>query len=430
MNDQIFNIQGLGGGKTLKGEVKIGGAKNAVLPLFVSSLLFEDGVRLSNIPDIEDVHRMSELMRKIGVSITREGEGAYLLDASKAEGSSLDHEIAKRLRASIILIGPMLARFGKVITPHPGGCVIGERPIDIFITSFEKMGVVCKETDMGYEFSAPQGLRPGEIFLKFPSVTATETLIMAAVLTEGKTIIGNAAMEPEIVNLAEFLNNCGAEVKGVGTTTITIHGSKKLLRASQSTWGAIPDRIEAGSFLILGALCATDLLISNCNPSHLESIYMDLSSAGVPIEVGNDYLRIRNNNIENSAFKSFNVTTHVYPGFPTDLQAPVSVFLTQSSGEAMIFETIFENRLSYSQDLVAMGADILALDAHRIIIKGNGILKGKELYGPDLRAGLALTIAALVAEGESRIHNVYYIDRGYEHIDDKLRSIGAKIERI
>lgn len=429
MNDQIFKVNGLGGAKTLGGEVAISGAKNAVLPLLVSTLLFTDDVRLSNVPDIEDVHRMSELMRKIGVNIKQEGDNTYILNSHEAKDFELDVSIAKKLRASIILIGPMLARFGKVTTPHPGGCVIGERPIDVFIRGFENMGVTCHETEDGYEFSAPQGMHPGEIFLNFPSFTATETLMMAAVLTEGQTVIKNASMEPEIVDLAEFLNQCGANIRGAGTTTITISGSKSRLRANGVVWRTLPDRIEAGSFLILGALCAENLLISNCNPRHLESLYINLRNAGVPIEAGDNYLRISGNTKDNTNFKSFGVTTHVYPGFPTDLQAPISVFLTQSSGEALIFETIFENRLGYSQDLVSMGADILSLDAHRIMIKGGTPLRGKELYGPDLRAGLAFIIAALVAEGESVIHNVYYIDRGYEHIDKKLSNIGVEISR-
>ena len=272
-------------------------------------------------------------------------------------------------------------------------------------------------------------LKGTEIFFKVPSVTGTEAFIMAGLLAEGETVLKNCAMEPEIVNLTDFLESCGANIKGSGTSTITIQGGE-LLKSDGKKFITIPDRIEAGSFLILGALCAEELKISNCEPKHLEAVSDEIIRAGVPVEIGKDYFHIKGNSVKNSTFKSFNIKTHEYPGFPTDLQAPMSVFLTQSKGEALVFETIFENRLNYANDIVAMGANIKLWDAHRMTIKGGNSLKAKELYGPDIRAGLALIIAALVAEGESLIHNVYYIDRGYEDIEGKLRSIGVEIERI
>ncbi len=431
MKDEIFYIKGLGGKKTLKGEVSICGAKNAVLPLFASSLLFDDEVKFNNIPDIEDCLRMSEILEKLGVSVIREKKGQYILNASKTNGKVIDEEIAKKLRASIILTGPVLARFGKVSFPHPGGCVIGARPIDIFIDGYKSMGATVKEKGGLYIIETKNGLKGANIFLRNPSVTATEAFVMAAILADGETVIKNAATEPEIMDLIEFLVSCGAKIKGEGTSTITIVGSKKLLKARGFSWRVVPDRIEAGSFLILGALCADNLLISNCEPKHLEALTSELIASGVPITIGQDFLQIKNNaKISNKKFKSFNIKTHEYPGFPTDLQAPAIVFLTQVLGESNVFETIFENRLGFAEDLVTMGANIRMLDAHRIIVKGPSVLKGRELYGPDLRAGLAFVIAGIVGKGESRIHNVYYIDRGYEEIDKKLRSIGVDIKRI
>ncbi len=424
-------VQGLDGKKTLKGKVQIGGAKNAALPLFASSILFGNEVHLSNIPEIEDMNRMCELLEGLGVKAVNKGNGEYVLDGKDVKATVLDREIAKRMRASVMLTGPLLARFGKVSLPHPGGCVIGARPIDIFVDGFACMGVTFEEVDGMYNFEAPQGLKGSNIAMRVPSVTATEAFMMAAVLAEGETTIKNAAMEPEIVNLAEFLISSGADIKGVGTATIKVKGSKELLKAKSESFKAIPDRIEAGSYLILGALCADDLFIEHCEPKHLEAVTSELIAAGVPLEVGPDYLHIKGNgDIPNESFKAFDIKTREYPGFPTDLQAPMSVFLSQASGESLVFETIFENRLGYGNDLVTMGANTRMLDAHRMIVKGPTKLKARELYGPDLRAGLAFIIAALTASGQSRIHNVYYVDRGYERIEEKLQKLGASVTRV
>ncbi len=269
-----------------------------------------------------------------------------------------------------------------------------------------------------------------ELFFRVQSPTATETFIMAGVLAEGTTVLKNCALEPEIKNLADFLISCGADIKGAGTTTIEIKGGS-LLRSEGSPHRVIPDRLEAGSFLILGALCAETLEIADCEPSHLESITELLKLSGVPIKVGKNNITVASNGkIKNSTFRSVNVKTHEYPGFPTDFQAPMSVFLTQVTGEALIFETIFEGRLSYAEDLVRMGADVKIWDAHRMAVKGPTPLKGRELEAPDIRAGLAYLIAAAVAKGESVINNVYYIDRGYEAIEKRLRPLGLEIERM
>jgi UDP-N-acetylglucosamine 1-carboxyvinyltransferase len=427
---ESFRVEGLGGEKTLKGEIAISGGKNSVLPAIAAAFVFDGPLPLLNVPDIEDVSRMVELYEKLGGIVTTE-KNALTLDSRKIADGVLDKDIAKRLRASVICTGPLLARFGEVSFPHPGGCTIGPRPIDMFLSAYEKMGATVEEGDGMFVIRAPKGgaLRGTEIFFPVVSVTATETLMLTALLAEGTTVLRNAAMEPEIEDLAQFLVSCGANIIGAGTPTITIQGGVLLHAASPYT--IIPDRIELGSFLVLGALAANDLTLTNCRPDHAEMHISILKEVGVPISIGKDFVRVSGNGtIPNTSFRSFNIKTHEYPGFPTDVQAPTTVFLTQSNGEGLVFETIFENRLNYMQDLVRMGADIRVWDAHRATVKGPSALKGKELESPDIRAGLAFVIAAIIAKGESIIHNAYYIDRGYAAIEHRLQNIGVAIDRI
>ena len=431
-----FRIKGLAGKKTLSGTIHIHGAKNAILQAFATSLLFKDTVTLSNVPAIEDTQRMVELLTEIGIGIKAADPRTYILSLPEKVETQLPYELSRKLRASIVLTGPLLAREGEVAFPHPGGCVIGNRPIDIFLDGFAAMGATLEEQEKYYVLRAPKNkkgetqLRGAEIFLRVPSVTATQTFMMAAVLAEGTTVIKNAALEPETESLADFLNECGAKISGAGTTTITVEGTSMLSGAGKQ-YIAPPDRIEAGSFLILGALAADNLVLENCNPLHLEAVIDSLRRSGVPIETTPTSITIRGNGaIDNSTFKSFDIKTHEYPGFPTDLQAPAVVFLTQTTGESLVFETIFEGRLGYTDGLVRMGADIKMWDTHRVTIKGPEALKGRELEGPDIRAGLAYIIAGIIAKDESVIHNAYYIDRGYERIEERLRDIGVTIERI
>lgn len=431
MTKDFFLIKGLAGKKKLKGEIKVNGAKNAVLPAIASSVLFKDEVRFQNVPNINDVGMMLELISDLGGETERTSRSSLAINAAEMKKTEMDRTLSKRMRASIILSGPILSRFGKVAFPHPGGCVIGERPIDMFLEGFKKMGASAKEEDEKYILEAKGGkLKGAEIFFKIQTVTGTETFLMAAILAEGKTILKNCAMEPEIASLADFLVECGAKIKGAGTPVIEVEGGG-FLEAKGISYKTIPDRIEAGSFLILGALAADELLISNCNPEHLESLVETMRGCGVKIEAGKTFLKITGNGkAKNSSFRSTNVKTHEYPGFPTDIQAPMAVFLTQVSGESAIFETIFENRLNYTQDLVKMGADIKLWDSLRATIKGPSDLRGKELDGPDIRAGLAYVIAAIIAKGDSVINNIHYIDRGYEKIEERLRKIGVEIERV
>jgi UDP-N-acetylglucosamine 1-carboxyvinyltransferase len=428
MQESLF-IKGLSGEKKLRGEISVNSAKNSFLKAMASSVLFEDEVVLVNAPNIEDVSRMAELLVKMGVDIKKEND-RYTIETKPDISTDLDLKISKRLRTSIVLTGPILSRFGKVSFPHPGGCVIGARPIDLFLEGFEKFGVEIKHENERYELKAKGGrLRGANIFFKTPTHTGTETMMMAATLAEGKTILKNCAMEPEIKDLADFLNFCGAQISGAGTPTIEIE-VVDLLRANGKEHRVIPDRIETGSFLILGALCADELVINNCNPGHVEILIEILRQSGVSIDVETDKIILKNNgNKLNKDFKSVNIKTNGYPGFATDLQAPMVVYLTQVTGESLVHETIFEGRLNYVNDLVRMGANITSWDAHRANVKGPTLLTGRALGSPDLRAGLAFVIAASVAKGNSLINNVYHIDRGYERIEERISALGLDITR-
>lgn len=432
MKNDSFIIEGLDGKKTLNGEIAINGAKNAVLKAMAASVLFSDKVKLENVPNTEDVKKMNILLEKLGAKIIHE-DHTVTIDSSNIKISDLDEELAQSMRASVVLTGPLLARFGKTSFPAPGGCVIGTRPIDLFVEGYKKMGAEVVLKDDMYFMSTSNGkLKGAEIFFNIQTVGGTETLMMAAVLAEGKTVLKNCAMEPEIVSVAEYLNACGAQIKGAGTPTIEIIGGN-LLEAKGKSYFTLPDRIEAGSFLLLGALCANNLKIKNCNPAHLEITINMLIDSGVPIIINKDSIEIKDNGkIKNSDFKSFNVRTHEYPGFPTDLQAPMVTFLSQTSGEATVFETIYEGRFKFIQNLTKLGAKITVMNPREIAIQGGNKLQNpnnEKLDAYDIRAGYATIIAALTAKGDSEITNAYFIDRGYENIEGRLESIGAKISR-
>ena len=427
LEGEIFVINGLGGERKLNGSVAVNGAKNAALQAFAFCLLFKDEVILKNVPEIEDVKNMAEILLQLGVQITRRSKGVYAVNVQKNISTELAREISKKFRASIVLTGPILARFGEVSFPHPGGCVIGSRPIDIFLNGFKKLGAKITEDGSMYQISSGgKKLSGTKLFLRIPSVTGTQTLMMAAVLAKGKTVIKNAPLEPETRHLAEFLNSCGAKIKGAGTSTIEIIGTG-LLSAKGRVFTTPPDRIEAGSFLILGALAAERLEIKKCDPRDFESLIETLWHCGVNIKVSKSTVIVSGK--KGDSWKSVDIKTLGYPGFPTDLQAPMVVFLTQATGEALVFETIFEGRLNFVNELIRMGADIRLWDPHRATVKGPSILRGREVESPDIRAGLAFIIAAVIANGESIIHNIHYIDRGYEEIERRLQKIGVDIRR-
>ena len=405
MKKSRFIVEGQGGRRTLRGTIAVKGAKNAALKALAASVLFDDSIVLQNLPDIEDVKRMQELLAG-GLPV-------------------LKKDIAERLRASIVLTGPVLARYGTVTFPFPGGCVLGERPIDLFLEGFRKLGATVDEN--GDLFVITGKLKGARIFFPSVSVTATETLLLAATIAEGETVLENAAMEPEIGALIRYLNKCGAHIQGADTPTLTIQGTGgKLLHSGGVPYVTPPDRIETGSFLILAALCGEEVKITNCEPRHVDALLVLLRRAGVNLEVGKDFITVKQGPF---LLKSVSVRTHEYPGFPTDLQAPMAVFLSQCEGEATILETIFDGRFRYTDDLIRMGAYITVMNPHKIWIKGPRALSRKELESPDLRGGLAYIIAAAVAEGTSTIDNAYLIDRGYEHIESRLQKLGLNIKR-
>ena len=428
---EAFKIEGLSGAKKLSGTISVSGSKNEALPLFASALLFSGNVVFENVPAISDMEKITALLQDAGVRVERHGDTVQM-HVGEIVSSVLDKKTAGLFRASIIMTGPMLARAGKVTFPPPGGCVIGKRPIDIFLNGYEKMGALVTMSEKGDEFSitAPEGgLRGADILFRIPSVTGTETLLMAAILANGTSTLYNAAMEPEITALAHFLKACGAAIEGIGTPTLVVQGTggKPLQFKGDTPHRIMPDRIEAGSFAVLGALCASDLTITNCNPEDLRLPLALMQESGVDMEITDSMIHIKNSDKELIACS---VRTHEYPGFPTDMQAPFGILATQARGESVIEEFIFEGRLGYLEDIARMGADVVVANPHHATIKGPSKLVARELYSPDLRAGLAYIIAACVAKGTSHIHNIHYIDRGYENLEEKLRNIGVAIERV
>jgi len=414
--DEQFIING---GKKLKGKIVVSNAKNAALKILAASTLTSKPVKVANLPRIEDVGRMKELLVDLGVKFYSD-----TLDCSRLKKTDLNYKIADQFRASIVLTGPLLARFGKVSFPHPGGCTLGKRPIDLFIEGFKALGASVKKTGPIFTAIAKnKKLIGGKFVFPIISVTGTETLMMAATLAEGKTILKNAACEPEVENLAKFLNSLGAEVSGAGTPTIAIKGVKSL---KGGIWDGIPDRIEAGTFIILGVATNSHIKVENCEPNHLDVLLAILQKAGANLEIGKDYVIVK----PAKRLKSVDITTREYPGFATDLQAPFTVLMTQADGVSLIHETIYDGRLFYTDILSQMGADIIMADPHRVIVRGPYSLHGKKIYSPDIRAGMALVIAALLAKGQSTIDNIYQIDRGYDKIDERLRALGADIRRI
>ncbi len=420
-----FIIQGLGGARELSGSISVGGAKNEALKLMAASVLFEGPVTLENMPRIEDVERMREIIERLGGSVSC-ADTTCTLDTTNVTHGAMNHEASKSLRSSVVLTGPLLARFGEVSFPHPGGDIIGERPIDFFTEGFEKMGAQVEVKDDQYQIHAPNGLTGADIFFRWVSVTATETLMMAAVLAKGTTTLRNVAMEPEVIDLARFLESSGARIGGIGTPTLTIEGGPMLHAAKPHR--VIPDRIETGSFLILGALAAKELTITDCEPEHVRMLVELLARSGVHIEARGTTLSMKNG--ARDCRRAMTMKTHEYPGFPTDLQAPMVVYLTQAEGESRVFETVFEGRLNYTEDLVRMGANITLWNPHQASVKGPTPLHGTTLESPDIRAGLAFLIAALIAKGESKLENVYHIDRGYARIEERFRALGADIRRV
>ncbi|MFA7377604.1 MAG: UDP-N-acetylglucosamine 1-carboxyvinyltransferase [Patescibacteria group bacterium] len=414
-----FIIQG---GAKLSGEIAVGGAKNNAQIMIPASLLSREKMTITNLPLIDGVEKSFELLSYLGANIERKGNEA-IIDTSDITKIELDPKIADKFRTSVMFVGPILARFKEVKFPHPGGCVIGAagRPIDLFLEGFVALGAKVETDDKYYHISASE-LKGADYFFSTISVTGTQSLLMTACLAKGKTILRNCAMEPEIKALADYLNSQGAKIDGAGTPTISITGVSQL-RAGHCQ--IIPDRIETGSFALMAAATKSNLKITNCNPNHVLNLLTIFKKIGIDFAQGQDWLEIK----ESGKIKAYSIKTHEYPGFPTDLQSPYLVLMTQAEGNCLIQETIYDRRLIWTDMLSQMGANIITCDPHRVVINGPSKLYGKKLISPDIRAGIALVIAALIAEGTTEIDNIYQIDRGYEKLDERLRSIGALIER-
>jgi UDP-N-acetylglucosamine 1-carboxyvinyltransferase len=419
-----FHIRG---GKPLYGTVRIAGAKNSALPLMAAALLTPEPVTLHNIPIVRDIITMAKLLAFMSARVTTTELPAttYTIQSETLNDAVAPYELVKTMRASILTLGPALARSGVAHVSLPGGCAIGARPVDLHLTALEKMGAVIA-TEHGYiQARIPQGrrLKGAHIVFEKITVTGTENILMAATLADGVTTLENCAREPEITDLVHLLRKMGANIEGDDTSTLKIRGVEKLHCATHSV---IPDRIEAGTFLIAGAITKGDLTVANCAPSHLGAVIAKLESAGISVEnLDTSTIRVHNG----QQLVAADVTTEEYPGFATDMQAQYMALATQSEGTSVITETIFENRFLHASEMIRMGAHI-SIDGRRAVVRGPAELSGTVVQASDLRASAGLVLAALVASGETVIDRVYHIDRGYERIVEKLSAVGADIERI
>jgi UDP-N-acetylglucosamine 1-carboxyvinyltransferase len=412
------------GGNPLLGTVRVSGAKNAALPAMAAALLTDEPVILENIPQVRDIETERKLLAAMGAEVelgygrAQHRTTICCRDLSSPEAS---YELVKTMRASTLVLGPLVARMGTARVSLPGGCAIGARPIDLHLKGLEKLGAKISQ-EHGYIEARAKRLKGARIVFEKITVTGTEDLLMAATLAEGETILENCAREPEVVDLAALLNKMGAQIDGAGTHTIHIHGVEKLHGARHRI---IPDRIEAGTFLVAGALTGGDLMVSGCDPTHLNALLQKLEECGVTVRPNGDSIRV----ISDGPLKSADVITEEYPGFPTDMQAQYMALATQANGTSIVTENIFENRFMHAQELVRMGANV-KIEGSRAVVRGRSTLSGAAVQASDLRASASLVLAALVADGETIIDRVYHIDRGYEHIEEKLRGVGAQIRRI
>lgn len=408
------------GGSDISGTIKISGAKNSIVALIPASILTSGVCVITNVPDISDVRILIDMMKELGSIITFENE-VLTIDNSNVQNKKITEEYAGKLRASYYFMGSLIGKYHEAEIAYPGGCVIGSRPINYHIESFKKMGINVKNVADHYIMKTDE-LKGNEFYFDFPSVGATINIMLAAILAKGKTIIYNAAKEPEIANVASFLNSMGAKVFGAGTSTIEIIGVEEL---HDGFVEVIPDRIEAGTYIMIGALIGNNLKIENIVEKHLESLLYKLKEAGVKYEINNNSIIL--SKVEH--LKPVNIKTTVYPGFPTDLGQPMSTFLTQCEGESLFEETIYENRLRHVPHLNSMGANIQAFDKKAIII-GKTPLVGKKVKATDLRAGASMLVAGLIATGTTEIQNIEHLLRGYERIVEKLESVGVNIKLI
>ncbi len=411
------------GGNPLVGTIRVSGAKNSALPCMAAAILTEDEIRLENLPQVRDIETERRLLSSMGAEI-RLGETPHttVISCCTLFDPVAKYEIVKTMRASSLVLGPLIARTGMASVAVPGGCAIGGRPIDLHIKGLEKMGAVITQ-EHGYLEARADRLRGAHLLFDKITVTGTEDLLMAAVLAEGETLMENCAREPEVTDLAALLKAMGAKIEGAGTSTIRVKGVSRLHGAH---YRINPDRIEAGTFLVAGAITGGDLIVANCNPAHLRAVISKLEEARVRVDIlGPDAVRVRGG----GPLRAADISTEEYPGFPTDMQAQYMALATQAEGVSVVRENIFENRFMHVQELVRMGAQI-KVDGRTATVRGPSRLSAAAVMCSDLRASASLVLAALIADGESILDRVYHMDRGYEHIEEKLRGVGAQIQRL
>ena len=416
----MYKIEIIGMNK-LSGVIEVGGAKNSAVALIPAAILCNGKVELDNVPNISDIDSLMEILNSLGVEVSF-NDHKIIIDSSNMFNDVIPCELSSKLRASYYFMGSLLGKYKKVRMCFPGGCSIGERPINLHLKGFEKLGAIIEEDDGNFDIYANK-LIGDEIFLDVPSVGATINIVLAAVLAKGKTIIDNAAMEPEIVDVCNFLNKMGAKITGIGTPKIEIIGVDKL---NPVKYSVVPDRIEAGTYVIIASLLGNDLKINGLIPGHIESLTSKLEEAGVKLDIGKNYVRV----LEVGDYNAIDVKTVVYPGFPTDLQQPLIPFLTQCKGISHIEETIYENRFMNVVDTNKMGASIEVFDNQYAVIYGKTDLVGKNVRATDLRGGASMVICGLIADGTTVITNVEHILRGYEDIVGKLSKVGANIKLV
>ncbi len=410
------------GGQPLFGDVRISGAKNAALPILFGTILADDEITLSNVPDLNDISTTLALLRKLGLQVSAHEQGQVTVDGRTCDQFEAPYELVKTMRASVLCLGPLLARFGQADVSLPGGCAIGARPVNLHIQGLQQMGAEIV-VEAGYIRARNNGrLKGARIFFDLVSVGATENILMAATLADGTTVIENAAREPEVVDLANFLIAMGARIEGAGTPTITVHGVERL---HGCRYRVQPDRIETGTYLVAAAMTGGKVRCTETDPGILDAVLQKLKETGASIETGIDWIAL---DMQGRRPKAVNLSTQPYPGFPTDMQAQFCALDAVAEGTATITETIFENRFMHVMEMQRMGGHF-DVQGHMVVVHGVDTLTGAEVMATDLRASASLVLAALVAKGETVIDRIYHIDRGYEHIEQKLRGLGARIRR-
>lgn len=413
----------INGKAELSGAIEVKGAKNLAIKIIPASILSKEPITITNLPNIEDVKKSLKLIESLGGEV-KKSKNKCTINTANINSAKLHKKLASQFRASIMFAAPLLARFGEIEFPHPGGCVLGAagRPIDLFLDGFKAFGAEVKENERSYIIKTKK-LTGCEYFFNKISVTATESMLMCAILAKGKTTLKNCAMEPEIIALANYLNKVGANIIGIGSPTMTIIGKESI---NADTFKVIPDRIETGTFAIMAALTKSNIKILNCDPNHIEILLNIFKKQGINFKKDASTLEI----FPTKKITPYSIKTHEYPGFPTDLQPPYTLLATQAQGTTLIHETIYDQRLLFTDMLKHMGANIITFDPHRVQVAGPTKLYGHKLISPDLRAGITLILAGLIAKGTTEIDNIYQVDRGYENIDQRLKAIGAQILRI